>query len=79
MYVKDIEHKTTSVDQEPEILQQTVSTAWVDGKHCLGLSVKQPICGEHLRDLNYVASIIPWQSDIMTDSRHHPNLDNCHV
>ena len=37
MYVKDIEHKTTSVDQEPEILQQTVSTAWVDGKHCLGL------------------------------------------
>ena len=39
MYVKDIEHGTTSVTSQPEIMKQTEATAWVDGHHCLGAVV----------------------------------------
>ena len=39
MYVKDIEHGTTSVTSQPEVVKETPATAWVDGHHCLGAVV----------------------------------------
>ncbi len=36
MYVKDVTCKITVSDQEPEILNETPASAWVDGNNVLG-------------------------------------------
>ena len=36
MYVNDIKTGMTVSDKEPEILKESVATAWVDGNNVLG-------------------------------------------
>jgi len=46
MYVKDIQAKTCVSDKNPEVLKETVATAWVDGHNLLG-----PVVGNFCMDL----------------------------
>ena len=38
MYIDDIKKGSVSPEREPEVLNETAATAWVDGKDCMGES-----------------------------------------